>query len=153
MINLLTAEEAFNQAIELYNKQEYGTSIPYFLHAIRQTPKTDYRANEYIAYYGLCLIRHGNRDEGYNKCVFAANSELKNPEVFLCLARAALIVNKRKVAIKAISQGLVIDPAHIKLKFLRSNIGIRRDPFFGFLSRNNFFNVLLGKLTYKLSHS
>jgi len=153
MINNLTAEDAFTQAIQFCNKHDYGTAVPYFLHAIRETPKNDYRANEYTAFYGLSLMRLGNRDEGFNKCLVAAGSELKNPEVFLCLARASLMLNRRKVAIKAVSQGLTIDPTHVKLKFLRNNMGVRREPIFGFLSRENFINVILGKITYKIRYN
>jgi len=153
MINHLTAEEAFSQAVTLCNKHEYGTAIPYYLHAIRETHKTDFKANEYAAYYGICLIRLGNRDEGFNKCLVAAGAEFKNPEVYLCLARAALILNRRKMAIKAISQGLVIDSTHAKLKFLRSSIGERRDPLFGFLSRENLLNKILGRITYMIKYS
>lgn len=152
MINLLSAEDAFTQAVELYNKHEFGTSIPYFLHAMRNIPKGDYRANEYLCFYGLCLIRLGNRDEGFNKCIVAAEAELKNPEVFALLARAAITMSRRRIAIKAISQGLTIEPQYAKLVNLRNELGIRREPLLGFLSRNNLVNILLGKLAYKLSN-
>jgi len=152
MINLLSAEDAFAQAVRLYNKHEFGTSIPYFLHAIRKTPKGDPFANEYIGFYGLCLMRLGNQDEGFNKCIIAAESELSNPDVYLILARAAILLSRRKMALKALSQGLAIDPQHRKLQNLRKQLGIRRNPIFGFLSRNNFLNVLLGKLSYKTMH-
>ena len=152
MINLLSAEDAFTQAVQLYNKHEFGTSIPYFLHAMRNIPKGDFRSNEYLGFYGLCLIRLGNRDEGFNKCILAAEAELKNPEVFALLARAAITMSRRRIAIKAISQGLTIEPQHAKLRNLRNELGVRREPLLGFLSRNNSINVLLGKLVFKLSH-
>ena len=81
MINLLSAEDAFAQAVRLYNKHEFGTSIPYFLHAIRKTPKGDPFANEDRGFYGLCLLRLCNQDEGFNKWNSAAESELSNPDV------------------------------------------------------------------------
>ncbi len=150
MLNHLPAEDAFSRAIELYNKREYGSAIPFFLHAIRGTAKNNFHSNEYMAFYGLCLMRLGNRDEGFNKCVVAAEVELNNPEVFLHLAAAAIIKQRRRMALKAISQGLAIEPGHMKLKALRKKMGIRRKPFFGFLSRDNFINVFSGKLRYKL---
>ena len=153
MINLLSAQDAFSQAVQLYNKNEFGTSIPYFLHAIRKTPKDHPRANEYTAFYGLCLMKLGNRDEGFNKCIIAAETELNNPEVFLILARACLIMSRRKMALKAISQGLAIDTDYKKLQNLRRTLGVRREPVLGFLSRDNFMNIILGRLSYKLGQS
>lgn len=152
MINLLSAEDAFSEAVKLYNKHDFGTSIPYFLHAMRTIPKSGFRANEYLGFYGLCLIRLGNRDEGFNKCLIAAEAELKNPEVFAILARAAITMSRRRVAIKAISQGLTIEPNYAKLRNLRNELGIRREPLVSFLPRNNALNIMLGKLMYKLSH-
>lgn len=153
MINLLTAEDAFSQGVGLYNKKEFGTSIPYFLHALRKIPKDHRNSNEYMGFYGLCLMRLGNRDEGFNKCIVAAETELNNPEVFLTLARAALLMSRRKMALKAISQGLAIDSSYKNLHVLRRELGVRRDPTFGFLSRNNYLNIFLGRLSYKTSHS
>ena len=146
MINLLTAEDAFFQAVQFYNKKEFGTSIPYFLHAIRKTSKEDLQYNEYMGFYGLCLMKLGNRDEGFNKCILAAETELNNPEVFVILARAALLMSRRKLALKSISQGLAIDSSYKKLHQLRNGLGVRREPIFGFLSRNNFLNIFLGRL-------
>ncbi len=152
-LNHLTADDAFSQAIQLYTKKEYGSAIPYFLHAIRGTEKNAFHSNEYMAFYGLCLIRLGNREEGFNKCVVAAETELNNPEVFLYLAKAAILMRRRKMALRAISQGLVIEPTHMELKLLRKGMGVRRKPILGFLSRNNILNVLFGKLRYKLIHN
>lgn len=153
MLNQLSAEDAFSQAVQIYNKKEYGSAIPYFLHAIRGTAKNTFHSNEYMAFYGLCLMRLGNRDEGFNKCIVSAEAELNNPEVFLHLAKAALIMFRRKMALKAISQGLVIEPAHLRLKNLRKAMGVRHKPTFSFLSRNNIVNIYIGKLRYRLMHS
>ncbi len=152
-LNHLTASDAFSQAAQLYTKKEYGKAIPYFLHAIRSTEKGAFHSNEYLAFYGLCLIRLGNRDEGLNKCVVAAETELNNPEVFVYLAKAAIIMFRRKMALRAISQGLVIEPTHMELKLLRRGMGVRRKPLLGFLPRNNILNILFGKLRYKLMHN
>jgi len=153
MINLLSAEDAFSEAVQLYNKHEFGNSIPYFLHALRNISKENYQANEYLCFYGLCLIRLGNRDEGFNKCLVAAEAELKNSEVFAILARAAITMARRKIAIKAISQGLAIEPQNAKIRNLKNELGVRRGPMLGFLSRDNFLNVQLGKFFYKSGHS
>lgn len=153
MLNLLSAEDAFTEALKLYNKHDFGTSVPYFLHAMRNIPKRDYHENEYLSAYGLCLIRLGNRDEGFNKCLIAAEAELKNPEVFALLARAAITMSKRRIAIKAISQGLTVEPQYAKLINLRNELGTRREPFISFLSRDNMLNIFFGKLGYMLRHS
>lgn len=153
MINLLSAEDAFTEALKLYTKHDFGTSVPYFLHAMRGIDKGDFRENEYLAAYGLCLIRLGNKDEGFNKCLIAAEAELKNPEVFALLARAAILMSRRRISIKAISQGLVIEPQYAKLRNLRNELGVRREPLFAFLSRDNILNVTFGKLLYMISQT
>lgn len=152
-LNHLTADDAFSQATQLYTRKEYGGAIPYFLHAIRGVGNNSFHSNEYIAFYGLCLMQLGNRDEGFNKCVVAAEKELTNPEVFVYLAKAAIIMFRRKMALRAISQGLVIEPTHMELKLLRKGMGIRGKPLLGFLSRDNILNILSGKLRYKLTHN
>ena len=153
MINLLSAEDAFAEALQLYNKHDFGTSVPYFLHAMRSIDKGSFHENEYLAAYGLCLIRLGNKDEGFNKCLIAAEAELKNPEVFALLARASILMSRRRIAIKAISQGLVIEPQYAKLRNLRNELGVRREPLFGFLSRDNILNIAFGKLLYMISNT
>ncbi|VAW91036.1 hypothetical protein MNBD_GAMMA23-2574 [hydrothermal vent metagenome] len=152
-LNHLTADDAFFQATQLYIRKEYGSAIPYFLHAIRSEGNNSFHSNEYMAFYGLCLIRLGNCDEGFNKCVVASEKELTNPEVFVYLAKAAIIMLRRKIALRAISQGLAIKPAHLELKLLRKGMGIRSKPLLGFLSRDNILNILFGKLRCKLMHN
>jgi len=153
MINHLQPQEAYEQAVSLFKKREFGSAIPYFLHAIRKTAKDSHLANEYNSYYGLCLMALGNKDEGYSKCIIAAETELNNPEVFVILAKAAMILDRRKMALTAISQGLAIDANYTQLRVLRNELGIRKAPILHFLSRNNVLNILLGKLRYKFTHS
>ena len=148
----ITAEAAFSQAVQLYTKKDFGGAIPFFLHAIRNAGKKTFHTNEYMAFYGLCLIRLGNRDEGFNKCIVAAEAELNNPAVFMLLAKAAIIMRRRKMAIKAVSQGLVIEPGHRELKQLRQSMGIRHQPVIRFLSRDNVLNIVFGKLRYRIKH-
>jgi len=153
MLNDLSAENAFSQASQLFIKNDFGSAIPYFLHAIRGAGKNTFRSNEYMGFYGLCLMRLGNRDEGFNKCIVAAEAELNNPEVFVHLAKAANLMHRRKIALKAISQGLVIEPTHTPLRHLRKSMGIRAKPTVSFLSRDNMLNIFFGKLRYRLTHS
>lgn len=142
-------QQAFEHALELCNKNDFGASVPFFLHAIREAARESPEFNKYLSHYGLALMYIGNRDEGINKCLIAAQSELNNPMVFYNLARAAIIVNRRKLAINAISQGMSVDPNSEELNNLRSRLGIRRQPILKFLSRNNLLNIFIGKLTYK----
>ena len=46
----------------------------------------------------------------------------------------------------AIAQGLALDPRNSALRSLQSEIGVRKRPVLGFLSRNNPVNRTLGKL-------
>ena len=50
----------------------------------------------------------------------------------------------------AIAQGLALDPRNAALRALHDEIGVRKRPVFGFLSRNNPVNRTLGRLRRNL---
>ena len=100
--------------------------------------------------YGIAKFK-GRRREGLALCEHAVKIEFYQPDNQLNLARTLMLNGNRKKAIEAVSRGLQIDPDHGELIAMRKDMGSRRSPVFGFLGRNNFLNVLLGRLRHSLS--
>jgi tetratricopeptide (TPR) repeat protein len=102
--------------------------------------------------YGIAKFK-GKRREGLTLCEHAVKVEFYQPDNQLNLARTLLLNGNRKRALEALKRGLQIDPDHRALVALRSEMGSRKSPVLGFLGRDNFLNVFLGRLRHSLSGS
>lgn len=104
----------------------------------------------FYAYFGQAVARcEGRKSEGLKLCRLAVTKEPFRPENHLNLAEVQLIVGNRRAAIRAMKEGLSLDPEHRGLLLLRRRLGIRRRPPIPFLSRSNPINVWLGKQRYE----
>lgn len=99
--------------------------------------------------YGMASQRRQIRD-GRELCRRAAASDFYQPDVLYNLARVEHLANNRREAVKALEAGLELDPDHAGMLKMKKEIGIRRKPVLRFLSRNNFVNVLLGRIRHLL---
>lgn len=99
--------------------------------------------------YGMASQRRQIRD-GRELCRRAAASDFYQPDVLYNLARVEHLANNRREAVKALETGLELDPDHAGMLKMKKEIGIRRKPVLRFLSRNNFVNVLLGRIRHLL---
>ena len=97
--------------------------------------------------YGIAKFKNKRR-EGLALCEHAVKVEFFQPENQLLLARTLLLNNNRRRAVEAIERGLKIDSDHQGLLQLQQEVGTRRAPVLGFLSRDNFLNVFLGRLRH-----
>jgi tetratricopeptide (TPR) repeat protein len=102
--------------------------------------------------YGIAL-REQRLDEGLKLCRHSIKIEFYQPENYFNLARTHLLANDRRGAIKALREGLKVDPNHSELLELQKDLGRRRPPVLSFLSRNHALNRLLGNLRHKLTGS
>ncbi|MEE9542187.1 MAG: hypothetical protein V3V95_00200 [Thermodesulfobacteriota bacterium] len=91
----------------------------------------------------------GDFDSAQALCLKALKKDLENPGIYHNLAKIYLLEGKKELAVKAIEKGLKFDPAHIGLIREQKDIGKRRTPAIGFLSRGGAINKSIGKLTYK----
>ena len=89
--------------------------------------------------------------DGLKLCEHAVKIQYYEPDNHLNLARVQLMTSDRKAAVASIARGLKLDPNHRGLKELRVEIGVRRRPVIPFLSRNNLFNQVFGRLRHKIS--
>jgi len=103
------------------------------------------------SYLGYGIARFKNRKrEGLALCEHAVKIEFFQPENQLNLARTLMLNGNRRKAVEAIERGLKIDSDHAELRKLLLEIGHRRRPVLGFLDRDNFLNVFLGRLRHSL---
>lgn len=104
-----------------------------------------------LSYYALSLASsEGEFDEARDLCVRALKRDLDNPQIYYNLGRIFLLAEDKELAFDAFSKGLKKDKCHVGIRRELASLGIRRNRVINFLSRRNPFNMLLGKVTYKL---
>ena len=107
--------------------------------------------SKYLSYFGLCTAKvEKNATKAISLCEKAVEKEFFRAELFCNLGKVYLIKGDRMKAYMAFKQGLSIDKKNIELQNELKKMGIRKQPVFSFLSRNNIVNHLAGFLRYKL---
>lgn len=99
--------------------------------------------------YGIARVDRRIRD-GVKLCKHGVKVGFHDPENHLNLARACLLANDRRGAVKALRDGLKIDPQNAEMRKLRRDLGLRSSPVIPFLDRSNPLNVFLGRLRHSL---
>ena len=103
----------------------------------------------FYSYLGVAMARcEGRKREGIELCRYGVSLGPRDPQNRLNLARAYMINHNRRAAIKQLGVGLRMSPYDKGLRRFREDIGARRPVAIGFLSRGNFLNAWIGRLTY-----
>ena len=100
--------------------------------------------------YGIAL-RQQRVDEGLKLCKHAIKIEFFQAENYWNLARLHLLKKDRKNAVRAVRDGLKVDPNSAELLVLQKELGMRKLPVLSFLSRNHPLNRILGSIRHKFS--
>lgn len=104
----------------------------------------------FYSYLGVAMARvEGRKREGIELCRYAVKLSPRDSENRLNLARAYWINRDRRRAIKQVVVGLRISPYNRRLREFQREIGMRRSPVIRFLSRANFLNIWIGRLTFR----
>jgi len=103
-----------------------------------------------LAAYGLAVGMSSDVKEGIEICLRGLNTDRRNPEIYLSLARLHAQAGSRKRAIESIDRGLSFSPKNSELLALQRQLGQRMQPMLPFLSRDHPVNVKLGRLAHKL---
>lgn len=99
-----------------------------------------------FSYYGLCIAALRKQySDGIKYCELSLKVQPGNPEHYENRAKIHLLARSRSRAVEALFEGLSYDPENKPINRILDQIGRRRDPVIGFLPRNNFLNVYLGK--------
>ncbi len=128
--------------------QNYSQALDHFTVLLDEADYSDPHFDRYQSYTGLCQVLLGEK-EGISLCRKSAATSTPKIENMCNLALAELQLNKRNNAIDAIQKGIKLDPKNNQLKKLKSRLDTRRKPFIPFISRDNFVNVMVGKITYR----
>jgi hypothetical protein len=103
----------------------------------------------FYSYLGYGIARYERRvREGLALCEHGVKREFYQPENYYNLARTYLLANQRRKAIETVIAGRQVDRRHPGLARLHRELGIRRPPVLGFLSRDHFLNRLLGRMRH-----
>lgn len=99
-----------------------------------------------LSYYGLCLgLSQGNYQEAAKFIHIAIHNEPMVGEHYLVLAKLWKHGRNRRKLEEAIEKGLEASPRYLPLRRLSLEVGIRKQPVLGFLSRDNTLNQALGR--------
>jgi hypothetical protein len=100
------------------------------------------------SYFGLsCILYGGQRKKGLLLCSGAVRRGVRDPVLWLNLAKAQTRLGMKADAIRSLQEGLRLQPDHVGLLSLWCTLGIRRRPAVPFLCRSNPINKALGKMT------
>jgi len=100
---------------------------------------------ELLSYYGLAVALGENRfREAVTYCTTAIKKEFYRPDFYVNLARVHLKSNQRSSAVDVLNKGLKVDGGDPEILSELRKLGMRRRPFFGFLTRGNVLNKYLG---------
>jgi hypothetical protein len=97
--------------------------------------------------YGIAL-RQQRLSEGLKLCQHAVKMEFYQAENFLNLARTLVLGGHRRAAVRALADGLKVEPDNEQLLELQHELGRRKRPVLSFLSRSNPINSLLGRIRH-----
>ena len=101
----------------------------------------------FYSYLGYGIARcQGRVKEGLKLCQHSIKVEFYESENYLNLARTCLLDHDRAGAVRAVRDGLKVDPENAELLALYRELGIRQEPVLAFLSRSNPLNMLLGRI-------
>lgn len=140
-------DEQFVRGLSHWENGEVDRALYYFRMADLASTRGDRFRDLYTSYHGLALVYSGDRS-GLNFCRQVVDCGCRHAEVFCNLALAELRLNHRGRAYTTICAGLKINEQHPFLNSLRMQMGVRKSPILGFLSRDNVLNKFLGRLVY-----
>jgi tetratricopeptide (TPR) repeat protein len=98
-----------------------------------------------LSLYALALAHQNRMKEAIDTCRLALERDPANVTTRLHMARIYLLADSRRRAVDELQKGLTISPKNQDLLALERELGARRNPVIGFLSRDNLLNVKLGR--------
>jgi predicted Zn-dependent protease len=98
-----------------------------------------------LSLYALTLAYQNRMKDAIDTCRIALRREPDNATARLHMARIYLLADSRRRAFDELQKGLALSPRNQELLALHRELGQRRRPVLGILSRDNPLNVKLGK--------
>jgi tetratricopeptide (TPR) repeat protein len=144
------AYQEIDKAVELARQRRYAEALAIFEKNLPKLSSHDASDKRILtsssSFYGLCVAmvkRH--YAEAVQYCNLSVKSQFMDPDHRANLALVYLERSDRASAIENLHAGLRLQPNNPRIHEILNDIGTRRPPVIGFLSRNNPLNVWLGR--------
>ncbi len=145
-----SADEA-RLGIQLCRSGDWRAGIQQLARAVETGSPAEGLPSEAYSFLGYGIALEQRRvQEGLSLCRHALRLEYTAPDNHLNLARLHLLAGDRRTAVKTIGEGLSLHPRYGPLLAFYREMGYRRPPVLGFLSRDNLLNRWLGMLRHRL---
>ncbi len=149
-----TPRAAAEAAIDICRAGDWSRGLTILADLVKERGLSEHIPGVAYSFLGYGIARYQRQvKEGLRLCEHAVRAQFYHPDCHLNLARVQVLAKNRKGAVHAIAQGLALDPRNAALRGLQAEIGVRKRPVIGFLSRNNPVNRTLGKLRRQLKTS
>jgi len=140
-----------NDGLRLCREGEWNKGLAVLAAVLEQRSPVDEVPGVVYSYLGYGVARfQGKLREGQKLCEHALKIEFYEADNHWNLARVQALAGERMNAHNTIERGLKLDAAHEGLLATRAELGVRKRPVLGFLSRENPLNVLLGRIRHSL---
>lgn len=140
-----TAEQLFKEGLAAWRQRKIEKALRYFQKAHDIDPDEAL----FASYLGVTLVKAGIFGRGLELCKLAVRRRPFNGDLLYNLGQAYLFANNRAEARKAFLLGAKSSMDGKPFLNALLQMGVRRKPVIGFLSRDHFLNRWLGKLTYR----
>ncbi len=135
------------QGVELCRREKWREGMQALLEVADRKKDHDTLPGLYYSYLGYCLTRFEKRkEEGVDLCRHGVKIQLHEVENLYNLARTLILAGDREGAIKALEEGLFLNPDFRPLIHLRRRLGMRKEPVIRFLGRTHLLNRILGRM-------
>ena len=142
-----TPRAAAEAAVAICRSGDWGRGLTILADLVKDRGLSEHIPGVAYSFLGYGIARYQKQvKEGLRLCQHAVKAQFYHPDCHLYLARVQILAKNRKGAVHAIAQGLALDPRNSALRSLHDEIGVRKRPVIGFLSRSNPVNRTLGKL-------
>ena len=139
----IAADDFFREGLRLIGESN-------LLGALACFEKVQTKSHLIQSYLGYCIaMERGQITEALNLCRIAIDAEPNNPEHYLNLGRVYLKARRRDDAIEELRRGLSFGDNR-DITALLERLGVRKQPVFTFLPRNNFLNKYIGIILVRL---
>ena len=138
-----SAEAEYKKGISFLEKDDFVNAEECFKNAHTLNQKEA----KYVSYYGLATaLSEKNPQVGVELCTRAIKMDCTAADYYLNLGKVYSKIKNRNKAMETFKIGLKHDNSNKKIIAEFDKIGQRKSPALPFLSRDNFFNIYLGKL-------
>ena len=138
-----------DEGLSLCRAGDWTKGLPVLAALLEKKSASDQVPGIVYSFFGYGVARYqGNTREGIKLCEHALKIQYYEADNHWNLARIQAFSGDRLAAFQTISRGLKLDPGHEGLIGSQKEIGVRRKPMLGFLSRDNPLNIWLGRLRH-----